>query len=147
MELHDFLSEYYELFAELETNKAQFSEEFYLAARKLLLNQFDAATDIFLQQQALACAESNFELAFKVANYVPRRRLFWWNRKAKALLQQYRAQFELELSALSKGTRDAKADKDVLDTIPGQSSVSAPTTLPVPSTEANAQPPAPPNSP
>ena len=36
MELREFLATYYELFSELEVNKAQFCEEFYEVARKQL---------------------------------------------------------------------------------------------------------------
>lgn len=100
--LNEFLGQYYELFADLETNKAQLSEQFYFAARKLLLNQFNDAASAFLDEQLLAFAEPRFELRYRVANYVPRRRwLFWWNRKAKVLLKQYKAEFEKHLAAIS----------------------------------------------
>lgn len=138
MELREFLSEYYELFADLETNKAQFGEEFYSSARNLLLKQFEQATSTWLDEQELAFAESRFELRFKVANYTPRRRfVFWWNRKAKALLRMYRAELERYLAELGKGTRDVKADKAALDDLPGQTALVDPTKLPVPSTQTD----------
>lgn len=144
MELHEFLAQYYDLFADLETNKAQFSDDFYSAARKLLLKQFEQATETFLQEQELEFAEQRFKLRFDVANYTPRRRLvFWWNRKAKALLKQYRTELELYLSEIFKGTRDTKADKNALDDLPAQSSIVSSTTLPTPVTDENNQTPAP----
>lgn len=128
MELNNFLSEYYELFADLETNRAQFSEEFYVAARKLLLKQFEQATVCFLDEQELEFAERRFRLRFEVANYTPRRRwLFWWNRKAKALLRRYRAELERYLSAL---------DEDAVEPS---------TTLPATITDSDEQTPAPPD--
>lgn len=146
MELREFLATYYELFSELEVNKAQFCEEFYEVARKLLLKQFDFATDTFLQEQELALAEQRFRLRFDVANYTPRRHLLRWNRKAKALLKQYRAELERHLAEISKDIRDTKADKNALDGLPAQSSIVSPSTLPVSSTGANVQPPTqPPN--
>ena len=91
--LNEFLGQYYELFAELEINKAQLSGEFYDVTRKLLLNQFEQASSTFLDEQELQFADKRFKLRFDVANYTPRRRfIFWWNRKAKALLKQYRAE-------------------------------------------------------
>lgn len=144
MELHEFLAQYYDLFADLETNKAQLSDDFYTATRKLLLKQFEQATETFLQEQELEFAEQRFKLHFDVANYTPRRHLlFWWNRKAKALLKQYRAELELYLSEISKGTRDTKADKNALDELPAHSSIASPTTLPAPVTDENNQTPAP----
>ncbi len=145
MELHNFLTQYYELFSELEINKAQLPEEFYVVSRKLLLSQFEQATTTFLDEQELQFAEKRFKLKFDVANYTPRRRLiFWWNRKAKALLKQYRAELELYLSEISKETRDTKADKNILDDLPAQSSISSPSTLPAPTTDSTDQTPAPP---
>lgn len=145
MELHDFLIQYYELFSDLEINRAQLSEEFYVASRKLLLNQFDQATKIWLDEQELEFCEKRFKLKFDVANYTPRRRwLFWWNRKAKALLKQYRAELERYLAEISKDTRDTKADKTALDELPAQSSIANSTTLPAPTMSAQDQPPAPP---
>lgn len=133
MELHDFLAEYYKLFADLETNKAQFPDEFYLSARKLLSKQFEQATETFLNDQKLEFAEQRFKQRFDVANYTPRRRMFfWWNRKAKALLKQYRADLECYLAGLSKGTRDAYADKTALDNLPGTSTVTSSDNLPAP---------------
>ena len=147
MELHDFLIQYYELFSDLEINRAQLSEEFYVASRKLLLNQFDQATKIWLDEQELEFCEKRFKLKFDVANYTPRRRwLFWWNRKAKALLKQYRAELERYLAEISKDTRDTKADKTALDELPAQSSIASPTTLPAPTMSAKDQPPAPPST-
>lgn len=131
MELHNFLTQYYELFSELEINKAQLPEEFYVVSRKLLLSQFEQATTTFLDEQELQFAEKRFKLKFDVANYTPRRRLvFWWNRKAKALLKQYRADLECYLAALGKGTRDVKADKAALDNLPGESTIESSTRLP-----------------
>ena len=145
MELHDFLIQYYELFSDLEINRAQLSEEFYVASRKLLLNQFDQATKIWLDEQELEFCEKRFKLKFDVANYTPRRRwLFWWNRKAKALLKQYRAELERYLAEISKDTRDTKADKTALDELPAQSSIANSTTLPAPTMSVQDQPPAPP---
>ncbi len=103
--LNEFLGQYYELFAELEINKAQLSEEFYDVTRKLLLNQFEQASSTFLDEQELQFADKRFKLRFDVANYTPRRRfIFWWNRKAKALLKQYRAELEKYLASLDFGT-------------------------------------------
>lgn len=130
-DLHKFLSQYYELFGDLEMNRAQFSDDFYSAARKLLFHQFEQDTETFLQEQELEFAEQRFKLRFDVANYTPRRRLvFWWNRKAKALLKQYRADLECYLAALGKGTRDVKADKAALDNLPGESTIESSTRLP-----------------
>lgn len=144
-DLHKFLSQYYELFGDLEMNRAQFSDDFYSAARKLLLHQFEQDTETFLQEQELEFVEQRFKLRFDVANYTPRRRLiFWWNRKAKALLKQYRAGLELYLAQISKDTRDTKADRNALDEVPAQSSIASPTTLPAPTTDSTDQTPAPP---
>lgn len=103
MELREFLGQYYELFSELEINKAQLSDEFYVVTRKLLLSQFEQATTTFLDEQELQFAEKRFKLRFDVANYTPRRRfIFWWNKKAKALLKQYRAELEKYLASLNQ---------------------------------------------
>lgn len=145
MELNEFLTQYYELFSDLETNKAQLSDDFYTATRKLLLKQFEQATKIWLDEQELSFATNHFELKFKVANYTPRRRLlFWWNRTAKSLLRQYRADLECYLAEISKDTRDTKADKNTLDDLPAQSSIASPTTLPTTTTDSADQTPAPP---
>lgn len=147
MELHEFLVQYYELFSELEINKAQLSPEFYAASRKLLLNQFEQATKSFLDERELEFAEKRFKLRFDVANYTPRRRwLFWWNRKAKALLKQYRAELERYLAELSKDTRDTKADKDALDELPAESSIASSTTLPAPTEDSTDQTSTPPST-
>ena len=103
MELREFLGQYYELFSELEINKAQLSDEFYVVTRKLLLSQFEQATTTFLDEQELQFAEKRFKLRFDVANYTPRRRfIFWWNKKAKALLKQYRTELEKYLASLDQ---------------------------------------------
>lgn len=103
MELREFLGQYYELFSELEINKAQLSDDFYVVTRKLLLSQFEQATTTFLDEQELQFAEKRFKLRFDVANYTPRRRfIFWWNKKAKALLKQYRAELEKYLESLDQ---------------------------------------------
>ena len=103
MELREFLGQYYELFSELEINKAQLSDDFYVVTRKLLLSQFEQATTTFLDEQELQFAEKRFKLRFDVANYTPRRRfIFWWNKKAKALLKQYRTELEKYLASLDQ---------------------------------------------
>ena len=144
MDLHSLLATYYELFADLEMNRTLLSEEFHASVRKLLLKQFDQSTQTFLDEQELEFSEKRFKLKFDVANYTPRRRLiFWWNRKAKALLKQYRAELERYLAEISKDTRDTNADKTALDELPAQSSIASPTTLPAPTMSAKDQPPAP----
>ncbi len=133
MDLHSLLATYYELFADLEMNRTLLSEEFHASVRKLLLKQFDQSTQTFLDEQELEFAEKRFKLKFDVANYTPRRRwLFWWNRKAKALLKQYRAELERYLAEISKDTRDTNAEKNALDELPAKSALTPLENLPTP---------------
>ncbi|MDE7454737.1 MAG: hypothetical protein K2M64_02790, partial [Clostridia bacterium] len=67
---------------------------------KTLLQRYMEDLDVCLTEHVLDVGRSNFELKFRAAMYVPRRRFLRYNKIAKKLLKQYKAEFLTELKKL-----------------------------------------------
>ena len=109
MTITDLNDRYFALFGELYSNRSLLPEKQRNAMSSVLMKEYEQAVQDYLDERELEFAKQRFELKFKVANYTPRRRLFfWWNPIAKKLLKQYKAEFLTYIAALEKSTREEK---------------------------------------
>ena len=100
MILSDLNAKYYGLYGDLFSNRNLLTEKQYDVMAKTLLQQYLEELDISLTERILEVGIKNFELHFRSRVYVPRRGFFGYNRIAKRLLKQYKAQFLTELKKL-----------------------------------------------
>lgn len=105
--LHD---KYFGLFGDLFANRGLLTEKQYDAMAKVLYQQYLEELDITLTEHLLEVALDNFKLKFRSKVYVPRRGFFGYNKIAKCLLKQYKAEFLTELKRLEL---DVKEEKDL----------------------------------
>lgn len=100
---------YFSLYGDLYSNRSLLTEKQYDVIAKTLLQQYIEELDICLTERILEVGIKNFELHFRSRVYVPRRGFFGYNKIAKRLLKQYKAQFLTELKKLEL---DVKEEKD-----------------------------------
>lgn len=94
MDLAKLNVKYYHLFNDLFDASPALPERHYTTVAKVLEQQYLEELDICLTEIALTVGVKNFELKFRAKNYLPRRVWLRWNKMAKALLSDYKAEFK-----------------------------------------------------
>lgn len=114
--LRELNAEYYSLFNDLFDAAPALPERHYTTVAKVLEQQYLEDLDIYLTERAISVGVENFGLKFRAKNYLPRRVFLCWNKMAKALLNDYRAEFKefLDKWAISKKDQH-KPIQDVKD--------------------------------
>lgn len=131
MELGKLNEKYYYLFNDLFDASPALPERHYNIVAKVLEQQYLEELDICLTETALAVGVKNFELRFHAKNYLPRRVWLRWNKMAKALLSDYRAEFKKFLDNwTSKKKTEHKPIQDVKVDEPHQEESTALTVAP-----------------
>lgn len=101
MRIDELNNKYFELYSDLYAAQPVLPAKQFEAMSKALSAEYGKELEVVVGQKALEAGRSVFELRFKLKNYLPRRRLFfWWNKTAKALLNRYKAEFAAELERL-----------------------------------------------
>ena len=114
MQLAELNRKYYALYNELYSAQRFLTEkQFELMAKTLQMQYFDEL-DVSVTERLLEVGRSTFELKFKSRMYVPRRGFFGYNRIAKRLLKQYKAEFLTALQALENATKEEKTTRKEL---------------------------------
>lgn len=108
MTIENLNDKYFSLYGDLFSNRSLLTEKQYDVMAKTLLQQYLEELDISLTERILEVGIKNFELHFRSRVYVPRRGFFGYNRIAKRLLKQYKAQFLTELKKLELDVKDEK---------------------------------------
>lgn len=134
MILSDLNAKYYGLYGDLFSNRNLLTEKQYDVMAKTLLQQYLEELDICFTERILEVGIKNFELHFRSRVYVPRRGFFGYNRIAKRLLKQYKAQFLTELKKLELDVKDEKEVQKELDAQLHPPADTEKTNLPVPVT-------------
>ncbi|MCM1533399.1 MAG: hypothetical protein NC099_01980 [Corallococcus sp.] len=109
MQLDRLNGKYYGLFEELCKARRFLTDKQFDVMAKVLQQQYMEELDITLTERILEVGISNFELKFRSKVYIPRRGFFGYNKIAKRLLKQYKAEFLTELKKLEL---DVKEEKD-----------------------------------
>lgn len=99
---------YFALYGELFYNRALLTEKQYDVITKALLQQYLEELDVCVTERLLEVGQDTFELKFKSRMYVPRRGFFGYNKIAKRLLKQYKAEFLTALQTLENATKEEK---------------------------------------
>ncbi len=99
MDLNQLNQKYYYLFNDLFDASPALPERHYNTVAKILEQQYIEELDICLTENILEVGVKNFELKFRAKNYLPRRVWLRWNKMAKALLSDYKADFKLFLDS------------------------------------------------
>lgn len=115
MTIENLNDKYFALYGDLFSNRNLLTEKQYDVMAKTLLQQYLEELDICLTERILEVGIKNFELHFRSRVYVPRRGFFGYNRIAKRLLKQYKAQFLTELKKLELDVKDEKEVQKELD--------------------------------
>lgn len=99
MNLEQLNQKYYYLFNDLFDASPALPERHYNTVAKILEQQYLEELDICLTENILEVGVKNFELKFRARNYLPRRAWLRWNKMAKALLSDYKADFKVFLDS------------------------------------------------
>lgn len=110
MTIEDLHDKYFALYGDLFYNRGLLTEKQLDVMSKTLLQQYLEDLEVCLMERILEVGVKNFELKFKSRVYVPRRGFFGYNRIAKRLLKQYKADFLTEIKKLEL---DVKEEKEV----------------------------------
>ena len=99
---------YFASYGVLFSNRSVLTEKQYDVMTKALLQQYLEELDVSVTERILEVGRDTFELKFKSKMYVPRRGFFGYNKIAKRLLKQYKAEFLTALQALENATKEEK---------------------------------------
>lgn len=99
---------YFALYGALFSNRGLLTGKQYDVISKALLQQYLEELDVSVTERLLEVGRDTFELKFKSRMYVPRRGFFGYNRIAKRLLKQYKAEFLTSLQALENAIKEEK---------------------------------------
>ncbi|MCX4287002.1 MAG: hypothetical protein OSJ68_06900, partial [Clostridia bacterium] len=99
---------YFASYGDLFSNRSVLTEKQYDVMTKALLQQYLEELDVSVTERILEVGRDTFELKFKSKMYVPRRGFFGYNKIAKRLLKQYKAEFLTALQALENATKEEK---------------------------------------
>lgn len=99
---------YFASYGDLFSNRSVLTEKQYDVMTKALLQQYLEELDVSVTERLLEVGRDTFELKFKSKMYVPRRGFFGYNKIAKRLLKQYKAEFLTALQALENATKEEK---------------------------------------
>ena len=114
MEIGELNEKYFGLYGDLYYNRSLLTSKQYEVMSKALYTEYAKELEVVVGDKSLKVGRSVFELRFKLRNYLPHRRLFfWWNKTAKMLLQRYKTEFLEELKRLLEGE---KTECETLDT-------------------------------
>lgn len=109
MRIDELNNKYFELYSDLYAAHPVLPEKQFEAMSKALSAEYAKELEVTVGQKALGVGKSVFELRFKLKNYLPRRRLFfWWNKTAKMLLKQYKMEFAEELKRLLENNQPGR---------------------------------------
>lgn len=109
MQLADLNRKYYELYDELFRAQRVLTEKQFDVMSKTLLQQYVEELDVSVTERLLEVGEKTFELKFKSHVYVPRRKLFGYNKIGKRLMKQYKADFLAALQKLEKDFQERQS--------------------------------------
>lgn len=112
MDIEKLHKRYYYLFNDLDEAKPSLTEPMYEAMAKVLQKFYFEDLDITMDERMLEVGVKEFELKFRTRNYVPRRFLLRWNKMAKALLADYKAEFNSFLESLKQSSECQHEEKD-----------------------------------
>lgn len=101
---------YFVLFSDLKEALEWIPEKQYEFMAKVLYQQYAEELDICLTERELEVGLDNFKLKFRSRMYVPRRSFFGYNKIARRLLKQFKAEY---LTALKQLELNVKEEKDV----------------------------------
>lgn len=108
MTVYDLNEKYFELYSRLNNNKEFVSSTAFKSMTKGLDKLYENELRIVMGAITLETAENDFVQKFKLSAYVPKRRLFGYNRIAKAFLKRCKAEFRVYLSDVLNETRELK---------------------------------------
>lgn len=108
MSLNMLNTTYYGLFEELFSARRFLTDKQFETMAKVLQQQYLEELDIALTERMLEVGSSNFMLKIKSRLYVPRRGFFGYNKIAKRLIKQIKAEFLTELKRLELDIKDEK---------------------------------------
>ena len=107
MKIQELNSKYFGLFGELYANRTLLPEKQMKVMSAVLMNDYAQEVEDYFDEQMLTFSMQRFERKFKVKMYTPRRGFLWaWNKTAKKLLNQYKADFQVFLASLEKNARE-----------------------------------------
>ena len=106
--IEELNEKYFALFGELFANRGLLTPEQYKTMSKVLTAEYQKELDICLTEKLLATGVATFQLKFKSKNYLPRRRFLCWNKVAKSILRQLKAEFDNELKAMQETLKKKK---------------------------------------
>ncbi len=129
---------YYLLFNDLDEASPALPEQQYAAMAKVLQKLYFEDLETAMKERLLEVGVKEFELKYRTRNYVPRRSLLRWNRMAKALLADYKAEFNNFLESL-KQSRGSRHEAESSCSEPEEKALETETTA---ITVVNSQPPA-----
>lgn len=116
MVLSELNQKYYYLFNDLDDASPALPERQFDIMAKVLQQQYLEELDTCLTEQSLVVGVENFELKFRAKHYLPRRVWLRWNKMAKALLNDYKAEFEKFLQGLKASKKSQHEPKDDVTT-------------------------------
>lgn len=106
---------YFNLFSDLKLALEWLPEKQYDFMAKVLYQQYMEDLDICFTERMLEVGIDNFKLKFRSRMYVPRRGLFGYNKIAKRLLKQFKAEFLTELKKLELYVKEEKDVQNEID--------------------------------
>ena len=112
MVLSELNQKYYYLFNDLDDASPALPERQYDIMAKVLQQQYVEELDTCLTEQSLVVGVENFELKFRAKYYLPRRVWLRWNKMAKALLNDYKTEFEKFLTSMKVSKKSQHEPKD-----------------------------------
>ncbi len=101
---------YFVLFSDLKEALEWIPEKQYEFMAKILYQLYAEELDICLTERELEVGLDNFKLKYRSRMYVPRRSFFGYNKIARRLLKQFKAEY---LTALKQLELNVKEEKDV----------------------------------
>ena len=109
MTICELNNKYYSLFETLYNASSKLPEKQFVIMSNVLMKQYEQEVEDYLDEQELNFAMQRFALKFKVQAYTPRRVFLWrWNKTARQLLKQYKAELQTFLAELGKDIREEK---------------------------------------